>query len=399
VAAVAGLPSGTKRSSISWGHTQELYNYNGFLSSGRGKPAYYGRLLVIAGDIEVNPGPAIRTLQWNCQGLRNKISELRKWCADNLIDVIALQEVQFPDSEVLRIPGFDDPILTRRKVGRTTNTTIKGGDVAIFVKEGLKYSSIKQVPLHPDDKTTEWVGVTIYPDEKNGINIHNLYIPPIRTRARDARVNKFYPDHLPTSKCIILGDMNGHHPSWDDQCEEADDIGKKIDEWVTDNNVQIANSGEPTHIHQGTGNISSPDVTIVADNLIPFLEWSIAEDLGSDHTPIILDLTTKTSQTGRGRTKWSFRKAKWEAFEKDIEDSLEAKPVSTEHPGAMERKLIEVILKSAQQNIPRGARKNPKPWWTDEVDKAVKLRRDTRKRANIDDEGKDRWLEAAQKAR
>ena len=371
------------------------------MSSGHANAAEHDRWLIIrAGDVELNPGP-LSILQWNCQGLRAKKEELTKFAVEAKIDVIAVQEANFPKQGTVRINGFADPIIGRRKVGRTANGPIKGGDVAIFIRNGINHQVILAPPIDASDSTTEWAGATIFADNNtSSIDLHNLYVPPIRTGRNDERVNNFNIDLLPSGpNNIIVGDVNYHHPSWDDNCDEPDDGGTSIDDWTTHHNVQIINSGEATHLHQGTGNLSTPDIAIVSNNIAPFTDWSVADDLGSDHKPIKININFGINQQSRPRTRWSFKKAKWGLFKDMVERSLTDTPIIDDTVVAMTKDFNNIILEAARKNIPRGARKNPLPWWNDEVDRAVKARKDARKQAQTNEDLNEVWIEAARNAR
>ncbi|KAF0300926.1 hypothetical protein FJT64_026694 [Amphibalanus amphitrite] len=72
------------------------------------------------------------------------------------------------------------------------------------------------------DDTTEICGVRIH--GKFQTDIINVYRPPIRRTRDDDRTDNFDPGALPSGdNTIILGDFNGHHPSWDYECDAADE--------------------------------------------------------------------------------------------------------------------------------------------------------------------------------
>ena len=68
-------------------------------------------------------------LFWNCQCIRPKRKKLELYLKENIIDVIALNEMLLSKKHNFRIPGYDT-IRNDRSTGQ------KGG-VAVLVKHGL----------------------------------------------------------------------------------------------------------------------------------------------------------------------------------------------------------------------------------------------------------------------
>ena len=68
-------------------------------------------------------------LFWNCQGIRPKCKELELYLKENVIDVIALNEMFLSKKHNFKIPGYDT-------VRNDHSTGLKGG-VAFLVKNGL----------------------------------------------------------------------------------------------------------------------------------------------------------------------------------------------------------------------------------------------------------------------
>ena len=111
----------------------------GFLTAGRGNPAYRALLLLRAGDVERHPGPepptptperrggrrrrpgrrrrgragdpdqkVLRVMQFNCNGLSSRLTELKRNIAKVRPHAILLQETMLtPMQPVPRIPGYN----------------------------------------------------------------------------------------------------------------------------------------------------------------------------------------------------------------------------------------------------------------------------------------------------
>ena len=89
---------------------------------------------------------------------------------------------------------------------------------------------------------------------------------------------------------------------------------------------------------------------------------------GSDHRPVKLsiDLNEQTTQA-KCFPRWNYRKANWTLFE-TLSDTY-TRPINTRQKDSnkMAQDFTAAILKAAMESIPRGARKDYKPFWTEEL--------------------------------
>lgn len=66
-----------------------------------------------------------------------------------------VQEPQFPSGKGIAIPGYQAAAATRRAQRRRRVGPVKGGDVIIYVRDGLLFTNIETSPFLPRDTTTE----------------------------------------------------------------------------------------------------------------------------------------------------------------------------------------------------------------------------------------------------
>ena len=107
---------------------------------------------------------------------------------------------------------------------------MKGGDIAIYVRDGC-HLTVLCGPFKPAaDDTTKVCGVRLLgtPD----VHLINIYRPPIRPDEADERVDNFDPDYMPDGVVIVTGDISAHHPLWDTDCERADEVGERTAAWL-----------------------------------------------------------------------------------------------------------------------------------------------------------------------
>ena len=338
---------------------------------------------------------------WNAEGLRPKIAEVSPWLSKAHVDVLAVQEGQFPKAAP-RIPGFQPPVVTRRSRGRRDGGPVKGGDVAIYVRDGRHFTTLSG-PFKPSaDDTTEICGVRLPSASDHGLDLLNIYRPPIHPDETDDRTDHFDPNLLPSGdNTIVAGDLNAHHPLWDSGCDEADAIGERIATWLDRVGWTSLNDGRPTFTSYRSGSQTAPDVALCSPAMARRCAWDIGPDLGSDHLPMLLRVRTGGAPPARIRkSRWSFKKAAWTAFRDECEAAfLEAGP---EHESVQElaTRFHEVLRRAGIHHVPRGARADAKPWALDpELKEAVKARRTARRDMKSGDtSAKVRWVEAKRRA-
>ena len=224
------------------------------------------------------------------------MEELQSWLSATKADVVALQEVQLAVNQNPSIPGYQTAVVTRRARGRRDGGPVKGGDVALFVRDGLQFTSIDQSPLHPQDDSTEWCAVRIFlqsshptqtqstPSSNTSTSstpststnsstsgttdVYNVYRPPIRASEDDEGVDRFSMDAFPTANNVIItGDFNAHHGTWDPSCRELDRTGQLLYDWVESSGWETLNSGAATRSGYGTGPPTAPDVSMAHRDL------------------------------------------------------------------------------------------------------------------------------------
>ena len=156
-----------------------------------------------------------------------------------------------------------------------------------------------------------------------------------------------------------------------------------------------------THISYHHGWQSSPDVAVCSDALAPRVVWSLDRDMGSDHLPMLLEVKeTGGGAKTRPKAKWVFPWVDWLAFREECEAAFAG--ADPEHTFVQDRtaRFISVIQRARVRHIPRGARKDPKPWSLDlRLQEAVRKRREALNQLrNGAPSSKERWVEAKQHA-
>ena len=289
-------------------------------------------------------------VSWNAEGLRLKQAELERWLPTVNADVVAIQEAQLP-KVAPRLIGFHPPVVVRRARGRTTGAAPKGGDVCIYVRAGRHFDVLEGRMLADSDDSTEICGVRLL--SQPHLDIINIYRPPIRA-TNDDRQDHFDPRRLPNDgQTLLVGDVNGHHPSWDESCTTADPVGERLAAWMEDVEWRPLNIGAATFVRYRSGCETAPDFAAGSNSLATRIRWTLGTDLGSDHRPMVVEVRSPAEPPHRRRkSRWAHQKADWLKFGRACESplSVPAPPEATVQQ--MATRLTATIQEAAKEHIP-----------------------------------------------
>ena len=303
----------------------------------------------------------LKIMQWNAEGLVKKKTELGNILKKESIDICCIQETHLKKDKTFTMRGYQC-IRTDRAGDRN-----KGG-VLTLVKSninaylsGSSTDSAEYQVVKIKTKTKEIHLVNYYCP--NNVNLDLLNIPVVRTNF------------------IIVGDFNSHSQSWG--YNHIDARGEEIEEWQDDNNLILINKPEdtPTFYSRCWHTTSTPDIAICTEDIHSITQRKVGSQLGgSDHKPVYLNLDTKIT-TASPMPRWNYKKADWKTYS-------HRSSILTSNIQTYERDINKVIkefttgiLQAAKECIPKGARKEYKPYWSDELENIHKDLSDARKTA------------------
>ena len=220
------------------------------------------------------------------------------------------------------------------------------------------------------------------------VTVYNIYNPP-----RNKLNFKGIPEVMFT-RTVIAGDFNGHSPQWG--YTDYNDTGRAIEEFCGSNNLSLLQNAEspPTLLHKSTKKTFRPDLTMVSSDLLHRYSVDVLNKIGSDHSPILTSIYSKKRKKYKRKTKWNFRRADWKLYQEKSDQKLKA-VLDEDHSSvdSLCEGVSKAILDAATEAIPRGCRKNFKPFWSCELQEAVDRREAARKAVEKDpnDENKIKY--------
>ena len=301
-------------------------------------------------------------LQWNINGLRSKITQLRILLSKYNPDAIALQETKLP-IDIEYDPKNYQPFYENRNGD--------GGGVALLVNENIPCTRVRLTsPL-------EAVAVKMFYQEQT-ITICSLYLPP----EGNFPVNDFknLVNELP-SPHLILGDYNSKSYRWGSPLTPNNELaykrGEDLINIIDELSLCIINTGKPTYYRVNNNYYSHLDLSIGTPDISTSFNWDTDPDPhDSDHFPIIITHSLNHLYT-TSNTRWDFENTSHDAWVNysssislpdDIINSTEACKEITEH-----------ILEVAQQHVKiKSSNINSRyfnPWWNEDCKQATKDKR------------------------
>ena len=230
-------------------------------------------------------------IQWNCRGLKINFLELTLLVQLYNPIAICLQETHLKETDKISLKGYN----MYNTYGNTSERA--SGGSTIFVRDNVIHS--------PITLTTDLQAVAVRMSLDKTITLCSVYIPP-NMRVESSQL-KNIGDQLP-SPFMLLGDFNAHNPLWGSS--GMNDRGKKLEDFLSKENLCFFNDGSPTYLHPATGTYSSIDLSICDSSLLTDFDWKVHDDLcGSDHFPVVLEHVS--ADLNKRTPRFKFEKANW----------------------------------------------------------------------------------------
>nr|KAG5698284.1 hypothetical protein BaRGS_016986 [Batillaria attramentaria] len=173
---------------------------------------------------------------------------------------------------------------------------------------------------------------------------------------------------------IATGDFNSHSPSWGYQ-----DLNKKEEDhenWTISNQLILINKPEdpPTYYSRTWRTTSTPDLAFATDDLHSIAQREVCDQLGgSDHRPVIITIQRQLEiHPSRLPASWNYKKANWDLFKQEADRRTSSLTLSRQDINKNAKAFNQAVLKAAQAAIPRGRRKNYRPYWSPELNSLQK---------------------------
>lgn len=288
----------------------------------------------------------LKIMHWNAEGVSNKKIELENILNQEQINVCCLQETHLNENIALKIRGYQcyrSDRKDRRKGGILTlvKNNITASQIEVYM-EGAEYQTLTLKTKNTD------------------LHLINYYCPSDRPQALDTLPIK--------EKMIVCGDFNSHSQSWG--YDHVDQRGERLEEWQDENRFVLINKPSDPHTFYSRSwhSTTTPDLAFHS----PDLEWNITrivgEQLGgSDHRPVFLTVENELVSESSTLSRWNYKKADWPMY-KHRTSILVGNLNTDKDINKVVEEFGKCTLQAARETVPRGARKQYKPYWSSELE-------------------------------
>ena len=325
----------------------------------------------------------LRIMQWNADGINTKIAELNHFVNEHKIDVVIIQETKLTENKPTpKLYGYACVRSDR------PGSEFPGGGLITYIKHNVAYRKVGSAK----NGNVEAQSVSIQQSANKWLDITNIYIPP---KAKENSIT-----WIPTSEAAILaGDLNnnGHAPLWD-RTQPNDEMGGKIVDYILEKNLFCCNSGEATRHNWNTGGGSSPDITLATPTLANKINWTVGDDLGSDHLPIIItvdNIPTKRHVKKQRRRRWRRKGGDWIGFCQRVEEKIGSSGDQSTGINERVKRLNDILIEAGKEFIGTSVPRTSSSWMNPGV--RAKVRKRNQLRRDIANK-RSEWLEACKEA-
>lgn len=274
---------------------------------------------------------------WNANGLAQHSQEVQLFINNHKIDVLLISETHFTDRSYLKIPNY-----TLYFTNHPDNTAHGGS--AILVRDTIKHY---ELPVFKEDYLQ--ASNIVIEDWLGPITVSAIYCPP-RHVITHVQFRRFF-DTL-GNRFIAGGDFNAKHQEWGSRL--ATPRGRQLLRVMNDNHLNHFSTGEPTYW--------PTDMRKIPDLLDFFVSKGINQnyteiksclDLSSDHSPVILNISTEVFQKQPSEIIYN-KYTDWKQFRRLINEnlSLNLSLQSTENVDDAVDYFINCLQNSAKVSTP-----------------------------------------------
>ena len=174
---------------------------------------------------QISDDSTFNVLQFNANGIGNKLTELGVVLERNKVKVAVIQKSKLSSKS-------KNPCIRNYTTVRKDRPHSHGGGLLVFIQpsspEAISDPHLEELTIKVDIGNTKLI-------------ISNIYFPPASSCSNGYQSSI---EHLLTTpKTLILGDFNVHHPSW--YSRSTDTRGKRMDDSINGSNFGILNWDSP----------------------------------------------------------------------------------------------------------------------------------------------------------
>lgn len=313
----------------------------------------------------MNHNASLKIISINILHLKNRLERIQNVFKDDY-DIICIQETCLKQCDAFYFPGYK---IVRRDILESE----KSGGVCILARNKISFT------VNDWFKATSLQALSIKVNTTTGSNID--VITMYQNCHQDLESTIFDIATQNSNKFILVGDLNSPHTAFGSSYTHQ--RGETLLDFLLSYNLFLFNSEEPTFYHRATGNPNILDLAIGTTNLANHGSFSIGEDVGSDHLPIVINIGLKIDNNSPEYSR-NMKNINWDFFQarlsKHFSKTSNKTPDTIEELNISIRNILETFEMALNETAPLKKTGKPK-WWTftKEIKEKVKLRRKLRR--------------------
>ena len=285
-------------------------------------------------------------MHWNAESVSNKKTELEHILHEKKIEVCCIQETHLQSDKSFKVRGY--------QCFRSDRKDRSKGGILTLIR-----NNIRACPINTHMEDSEYQVLKLQASNAE-LQLTNFYCPNNRPLSLDSI-------SLADSNVLVVGDFNSHSQSWG--YDHMDHRGEEVEAWQDDNHLLLINShsDRPTFYSRRWHTTSTPDLAFCSEDIHGSVKREVGEQLGgSDHRPVFLQLNLGAC-TEATFPRWNYKKADWPTFRHRTSVLTKDITVQGRDINMVVKDFNSCVLKAAHETIPRGARRNYKPYWNEEL--------------------------------
>jgi hypothetical protein len=252
---------------------------------------------------------SLRVAAWNINGLAPNIHELELLLKSNQLDVCLISEAHTTCRSRICVPGFCVYTTPHPDGGAHAGC-------AIIIRNCVKHCLLDPYARDHIQATTIRIE-----DQSGPFNLSAVYCPP-RHLIKEHMFTEFFVTL--GNRFIVGGDWNAKHTYWGSRLTVT--RGRELKKSVDNNHLLPLSSGEPTYWPTDSRKI--PDLLdfFITKNIgQQYIGITSCLDGSSDHTPIILTLSSTILSNSGGNERLYNHKTDWNSFRDYIDSNINLK--------------------------------------------------------------------------
>lgn len=295
----------------------------------------------------------IKIMHFNIRSLRAGKDMIEHYLNTENVDIAMLSEHWLKPNEYIAINNYK----------LSTECRINGyGGVAFLVNKNIQFKINKMKNYLP----IETMGITTLNLTKNLILISIYIAPGVNINLIKKQFTNLINDYNHVNNVLIAGDINAHHPLWENN-SKVDNKGIAIADILNLSNFIILNNGEHTYIKNNI--TTAVDIALANIDIAHDCEWEkVFENLNSDH---FITQTSYISKSINHSLSKKSSKINYKNLERDL-DTFNVDIISTldEFQDTLESITINNTINTQPTN-----KYIPKYWWSDKIRNLWEIKR------------------------